>query len=304
MSSAPILVMMSWRGGDRLTRCLDSIAPAIEYFSRVVLSITATADSDDMRMALEFQADHPAVEVICTQRELPTMQHQGFWVDYLRNTGVSSSEWIYWLAYDDEVRLAGIRSITDSEGNWPLHPGHAYFGPWAMRHEGADQLWEGDPAAPLESWTSFPAQGPTALPVLTWIKKQLEQPTYMQMSGSVCEFGSYIDVYEGKPQKHGPMRIEMAVAAARSTVTVEEFPEPVSIIYGRSNSDRASYGAAARKEDVHLLMWLARHSIRHPAESPELLSIITSAIRMRIRSSLGRGSSPREQWRVRGSVQP
>ncbi len=65
----------------------------------------------------------------------------------------------------------------------------------------------------------------------------------------------------------------MAIAAAPPTTHVEEFPEPVSIIYGRSNSDRASYGRAARKEDAHLAAWLAQYVRRHPAEWTRLAGI-------------------------------
>lgn len=104
-----------------------------------------------MRRAKEFQRENPEVEVLCTGRELPTMQHQAFWVDYLQRTGTRPTDWIYWLAYDDEVRSRGIDAITDAHGNWPLTPQTAYFGPWAMRHEQAETLWNGDPQEPLES---------------------------------------------------------------------------------------------------------------------------------------------------------
>ena len=47
----PILVMMSYRGGERLQRCLDSIATAEHHFKRIVLSITAAEDSEDIARA-------------------------------------------------------------------------------------------------------------------------------------------------------------------------------------------------------------------------------------------------------------
>lgn len=300
----PILVVMAWRGGERFERCLRSIAPATSHFARIVLSVTSAEDSPDMAAARRFQAEHPAVEVICTGRELPTMEHQRFWVDYLEQTGAQHGDWIYWLAYDDEVRLRGIEAVVDADGSWPLQRGTAYVGPWAMRHESADALWSGDPSEPLESWTSFPMHGPTRLPVLEWVRQQLVQPTYMQMSGSVCPFESFLALRDARPRKTGPMRIEMAIATASPTTEVAEFPEPVSIIYGRSNSDRASYGRAARKEDAHLAAWLAQYVRRHPAEWARLVAITGGVAGIYAKALVARRGLPHEEWRVRGTVEP
>ena len=300
----PILVCMSWRGGPRLSRCLTSIGRSADHFSRIVISITASEDSDDMQQARDFQAGRPEVEVLCTGRELPTMQHQAFWINYLHTTGTHPTDWIYWLAYDDEVRRRGIDAIVDGSGNWPLVAGTAYFGPWALRHEGANELWTGDPKTPLESWTSFPATGPTRLTVADWIADQLRQPTYMQMSGSVSAFKSYIDLRDARPIKRGPMRIEMAVAASPGTTHIEEFPEPVSVIYGRSNSDRASYGRAARREDVHLLTRLARFGSHHPEQINALAHGVGASLVKVAGAAVGRIPLPQEEWRVRGMVEP
>lgn len=300
----PILVSMVWRGGQRFNRALESIRAGRKYFSRVVLSVTGPVDGDDMRLALEFQESDPSVEVICTGRELPTMQHQAFWIDYLESTGVHATDWIYWLSYDDEIRVTGIENIVDEQGIWPLTLGTAYFGPWAMRGEEAASLWNGDPTQALPSWTSFPAEGPTQLPVHTWIADQLRQPTYMQMSGSVNSFGSFLDLRKGHPRKNGPMRIELATAASRGTRRVAEFSEPVSIIYGRSDSDRASYGSDARWEDLHLAAWLLRYSAMTPRSFVPILSSLTRATVRSTQQSLGRVDPLHEEWRVRGSVLP
>jgi len=300
----PILVCMVWRGGDRFTRCLASISASQHHFARVVLSVTSDDASDDMRRAVAFQAQHTNVEVICTNEELPTMEHQAFWIDYLTRTGANSDDWIYWLAYDDEVRVRGIDAITDDEGNWPLQEGTVYFGPWAMRHEQADDLWAGDPGQELESWTSFPPNGPTRLPVLTWIADQITQPTYMQMSGSVCPLANFIELKDDKPTKRGPMRIEMAVAAGRATTHVEEFSEPISIIYGRPNSDRASYGKQARREDLHLLAWLARYATAHPRSAPQLARLLGTAGAQQAALRIRHTPLPAEEWRVRGTCSP
>lgn len=291
----PILVCMVWRGGERFERCLRSIQRARHHFSRVIISVTGPIDGADMIEARAAQEQDASIEVICTGVELPTMQHQAFWVTYLQTTQAHPYEWIYWLAYDDELRLSGLDAITGG-GEWPLTPGTAYFGPWALRHESPTNLWDGDPSEDLESWTSFPQAGPTELPVATWITEQLAQPTYMQMSGSVNPLQAFITLKEQHPRKRGPMRIEMAIAAQPCTKTVAEFSEPVSIIYGRSDSDRASYGRAARWEDLHLLGLLVKRGL---ISRSELTHYLKSAPRSL--TALGRRS---EEWRVRGHVRP
>ena len=303
MATRPILVCMVWRGGERFERALRSIHASRRHFSRVVLSVTSEPHSADMRLAKAAQTTDPSIEVICTGQELSTMQHQNFWIDYLITSGARPSDWVYWLAYDDEVRLRGIEAIASQDGSWPLQPGTAYFGPWAMRHEHPDRLWAGDQAEPLESWTSFSSDGPTRLPVTQWIADQLRQPTYMQMSGSVNELRSFIDLKESRPRKRRPMRIEMAVACAPGTTYVEEFSEPVSIIYGRSNSDRANYGSAARTEDVHLAIRLARYGAGHLSAVPTITRTLTSTGLQGLRAAAGLRSLPSEEWRVRGSVE-
>ena len=269
MTIQPILVMMSYRGGARLQRCLESIAAAEHHFKRIILSITAAEESDDMRMSTEFQQQHPKAEVICTKGELPTMAHQAFWIDHLEQTGATKNDWIYWLAYDDQVRTRGIDNLVDDDGNWPLTHGTAYFGPWAMRHEQADQIWSGDQAADLESWTSFPIEGPLQLPVAKWIGNQLVQPTYMQMSGSVIALESH-----------------------------------QRVIYGRPNSDRASYGNAARSEDVHLVAWLAQYGAHQPSSLPALAVATAKVAATYARIVTKKGRLPAEQWVVRETVKP
>jgi len=284
---------------------LDSISSAQDLFNRIIISVTAPAGSADEVLAREYALDSiPKAEIVSTGQELPTMEHQAFWVDYLESTGVRASEWIYWLAYDDQVFGRGVQSIVDSHGNWPLNQGTAYFGPWAMRHESAEVVLPGEWNEPLEYWTSFPIEGPTQLPVLSWVGRQLRQPTYMQMSGSVCTFGCYLEVRDGHPRKRGPMRIEMATALASSNNFVAEFDSPVSVIYGRSDSDRASYGAAARSEDRHLALWAARYCRRSPHRA-QLLAREASLLAAHRRSvQRGKAEQRIEDWVVRGMVAP
>jgi len=95
------------------------------------------------------------------------------------------------------------------------------------------------------------------------------------------------------------MRIEMAIATAPNTHLVQEFPTPISIIYGRSDSDRASYGQSARAEDIHLAAWLIRYGAHHPSAVP----ILSRAI-LEVFGSYARGTHPGEEWRVRAMVSP
>jgi len=120
----------------------------------------------------------------------------------------------------------------------------------------------------------------------------------------VCSFESFIQVRDGRPRKTGPMRIEMAVAAATCNRFVEEFSEPVSIIYGRSNSDRASYGSAARKEEVRLMAWLARYAAGNPAYLPSLMRGAVGVAGSYAQAATGRNPRVEEDWVVRGTVLP
>lgn len=303
MLTKPILVVMVWRGGARFSRCLESIEGSSQYFSKIVLSVTSTPESADMAAALKFQARHDACEVICTGKELPTMQHQDFWITYLQEQGVGPEQWIYWLAYDDQVWSPGLNAITNQSNELDLSPNTAYIGPWAMRHEQPDSLWDGDGNAPMEVWTSFPKQGPTTLPLMQWIADQLKQPTYMQMSGSVIPFANYLELKNSQPKKTGPMRIEMATAAGSQTTHVSEFSAPISVIYGRSNSDRASYGSAARKEDVHLIRYLMRHAAKHPKEYGPLIAMFGQQGLHLGANRILKKPMPKEEWRVRGIIE-
>jgi len=301
-ANKPILVCMVWRGGDRFARCLCSIEQASSYFQRIVISVTGDERGPDMELAREAQSRNPHFEVVCTGTELPTMQHQAFWVDYLVESGARPTDWVCWLSYDDELFVKGIQAITSQSGDWPLTPGTAYFGPWGMRGEDPDSLWSGDPDEPVDVWTSFPARGPNHLPVGRWISDQLKQPTYMQMSGSVNPLQSFIDLRDKRPRKQGPMRIEMATASVTSVTAVEEFSEPIAVIYTRSDSDRASYGPSARREDRHLAIWLLHYSLRHPRSAPLLVGSLTRTALRGFAHAVGVSRPPSEEWRVRSTA--
>lgn len=137
---------------------------------------------------------------------------------------------------------------------------------------------------------------------MTWIAAQLRQPTYIQMRGSVCQLGNFMDLRDSKPTKTGPMRIEMATAACRTNTHVEEFTEPTTIIYGRPNSDRASYGPQARRENFDLLCRLAKYVSVHPTSVVEAPNGLASQVLMHAKLRLRHQPLPREEWRVRGWV--
>ena len=295
----PILVMLSWRGGARLTRCLKSIAPALPYFSRVLLSSTSAFDSDDANQIKDFARAHAGVEAISTGVELPTMQHQRFWINHLIATGANADDMVFWLAYDDEVRISGLHQLVGARGHWPVMLDTVYLGPWALRHESPAQLWSGIESELLESWTCLPLPT-TRMPLLTWIAEQLRQPTYLQMSGSVMPLRAHADLVMRTPVKAGPMRIEMATAVASGAAYVAEFAEPLTIIYGRSDSDRASYGSAARAEDIDLVRRIGRYVARNPSQAGRASRFAWTGLKSRLL-----GSSPvAEEWRIRGTVIP
>ncbi len=299
----PILVVMVWRGGKRFTRCLESIKESAQFFSRIVLSITSEVNSADHKKSQEFCNQHENVEVICTNKELPTMAHQDFWVTYLEKSGATPQDWIYWLAYDDQVYTPGMTMLFGANSTqFTLEADSVYFGPWAMRHEQPEQLWSGNPHDPMETWTSFPKQSPTKLPLITWIGDQLKQPTYMQMSGSLIPFRNYLELRDGTPKKTGPMRIEMATAAGTKTKFVQELPQPITVIYGRSNSDRANYGKQARKEDSHLMRWLVRYAKANPTQWGSVITLISQQVMALTKRKATKSPAPREEWRVRGTT--
>ena len=124
------------------------------------------------------------------------------------------------------------------------------------------------------------------------------------MSGSVIALESHQRVIYGRPKKKGPMRIEMATASTPNNTTVEEFAEPISIIYGRPNSDRSNYAKTARQEDAHLIAWVARYGAYHLNSLPTLTKATFSITATYLKVLTRKGALPAEQWVVRSRVQP
>jgi hypothetical protein len=232
------------------------------------------------------------------------MEHQYFWLRHLETTGERSHDWVYWFAHDDAIRERGIAELTDAEGNWPLTPQTIYLGPWGMRYDPLGGMYDGAPDAPLESWTSFPVEGPLRLPVAEWVSQQLIQPTYINMSGCVTQLASFQALRDFPLAKPGGMRIEMATAAAPGNRYVQEFAEPIVTTYTSKGSDRTTYAAVARKDDVHMAAWLARYILRHPSAAAPSARAALKVAASHVNARLGRGSLPREDWRYRETVQP
>lgn len=299
----PILVLPVYRGGERFRRALRSLRGAEQYFSRIVISLNSAPGSPDETSVSEYrELGETKIEVVQSGTELPWMDHQYFWLAFLEKSGASPDDWLYWFAHDDEIKPSGIRAIIDADGNWPLTAGTVYFGPWAMRHDDPDKLYDGPTDIPLESWTSFPLQGPQELPVGEWIAQQFIQPTYINMSGCLTTLRSFQAMRDFAVRKPGGMRIEMATAAAPHNLVVAEFPEPVVITYGCEVSDRTKYAKVARKDDRHMVIWLLRYIAAHPSAALPTTRAALRVMGSYLNHALRKKPLPAEDWRFREMV--
>ena len=295
--------MPVYRGGAKFARALTSVRAAESYFRRILISLNSPVGSPDDQTIEEYRSLGPTkIEVIQSGAELPWIPHQYFWLDYLESTGERSDDWVMWFAHDDEVRARGITELADQLGNWPLEKGTIYLGPWGMRYDPLGGLYEGDPHAPLESWTSFPLDGPLRMTVAQWVSDQLIQPTYINMSGCVTQLASFQQLRSFAYPKPGGMRIEMATALAPVNSFVQEFSTPVVTTYTSKGSDRTTYSAVARKDDTHLVTWLSNYLAHHPAQVGILARASAIIVRQRMRQFTSGVQAPAEDWRYRQTV--
>ena len=300
----PVLVMPVYRGGAKFQRALESVRGAEDFFKRVIISLNSPLGSPDERTVEDFRAAGDTnIEVIQTGEELPWIPHQFFWLDYLESTGEGSGSWVMWFAHDDELRPRGISNLVDHQGNWPLEDGTIYLGPWGMRYDPPGELFDGDRNGPLESWTSFPVDGPLRMPVAQWIADQLVQPTYINMSGCATKLESFRQLRDYPYSKPGGMRIEMATAAAPINTTVEEFSEPIVITYTSKGSDRTTYSAVARKDDAHMVVWWTNYLLHHPSGIPATTRAATTLVRRALSVRTGRSAPAPEEWRRRTTIE-
>lgn len=299
----PVLVMPVYRGGAKFKRALESVRGAERLFRRVVISLNSPLGSSDESAIEGFRASGDTkVEVIQTGEELPWIPHQYFWLDYLETTGEGSSSWVMWFAHDDELRPRGISDLTDEAGSWPLADGTIYLGPWGVRYDPPGGLYKGDPHAPLESWTSFPLDGPLRMNVAQWVSDQLIQPTYINMSGCVTQLRSFQQLRSFPYPKPGGMRIEMATALAPGNSFVQEFSTPAVTTYTSKGSDRTTYSAVARKDDRHLVAWLSNYLVHHPTQVSALTRASAIIARQRLRQLTAGDEAPAEDWRCRATL--
>ncbi len=304
-SLQPVLVMPVYRGSEKFRRALNSIRASEHHFRRIVISLNSSCGSQDEQIVSEYRAAGATkIEVIQVGEELPWIPHQFFWLDHLEATGERADDWVMWFAHDDELRPRGITDITDENGNWPLQDHTIYLGPWGMRYDPQDGLFDGDREAPVESWTSFPLNGPLRMTVAQWIADQLTQPTYMNMSGCVTQLRSFQQLRNFRYRKPGGMRIEMATAAAPTNTYVQELAEPVVITYTSAGSDRTTYARVARKDDTHLVAWLANYVVHHPAAIPSLSGAGIVIARQRFGRFINGADRVAEDWRRRATVTP
>lgn len=296
----PVLVLPVYRGGQKFERALRSLQAAEPFFRRIVVSMNSPINSPDLETVNEYLAKAPSkAEVIHTLEELPWMAHQYFWLDYLEKSGEGPTDWVLWFAHDDQLRPQGMRACTDATGAWTLEDRTIYLGPWGMRYDPPGGLYDGPADAPLESWTSFPLDGPLRLSVGEWIAQQLEQPTYINMSGCITQLASFQAMRRFPVAKPGGMRIEMATAAAPNNLHVKELSEPVVITHTSPSTDRTTYAKVARKDDVHMVTWLANYLAHHPkAIAPTVRAFNRLAARATIQRALG-NKPVREDWRHR-----
>ena len=301
----PILVLPVYRGGLKFERALRSVRAAEPFFRRIVISLNSPADSPDLETVENYRNDGPStIEVIHTHEELPWMAHQYFWLDYLERTGEGPDSWVLWFAHDDQLRVAGIEAMTSTNGSWPLGERTIYLGPWGMRYDPPGGLYDGPADAPLESWTSFPIDGPLRLSVAEWIAQQLEQPTYINMSGCVTQLASFQAMRRFPVAKPGGMRIEMATAAAPNNLYVQELDEPVVITHTSPSTDRTTYAAVARKDDAHMVAWLANYLTRHPSAIPATARAASKLASRGFTQRLGKSEAVTEDWRMRETLAP
>ncbi len=296
----PIIVIPVYRGGERFQRCLASLAGAPDYFAAIVVSINGPAGSPDHERALEYQAHAGLpVEILNTTVEMNSMSHIRFWASELRNAGLATSATLMWMGHDDELNPEGLRLVAP-HGRWPLAEDTMVLGPWVVRHEAVDEVTV--PAADdvSETWTCFPDPWVIKRPSMEWVCDQLMHPTYLNLTGGVFTFESLLAMIDFPVRKKAGMRAEMTLATAPKTTFITEFDQPIVIVYGRADSDRATIPTSdARSDDRHLIAWLSRYAIAHPRTGPRLIATIGRLTLLKARVAAGRASLPSEDWVVR-----
>ena len=296
----PVLVLPVYKGGERFLRCLRSLDVAHLYFAAIVISVNSKSGSADLQHAIDFQASAGLpVEVLNTQRELSSMDHTRFWANELRRFGLPPEQMIMWIGHDDELDPDGL-AFNCPSGVWPIDSDAMVLGPWKLRHESVNELYQVPDGESLETWTCFPAPDLMPVPSLEWVCSQLIHPTDLNLTGGIFPFGSVLQVIGFTYKKISGMRMEMTLATALGTRFVTELPTAITIVYGRADSDRATIPVQhARQDDRQLLAWLTRYALGSRQSRLRLVSTVGSLVALRLQVAIGRGKFPEEDWVVR-----
>ena len=296
----PLLVVPVYRGGLRFERCLASLIHAGGFFSGLVLSINGPTESPDLVSALKFQesVDFP-VEILNTEVEMTSMDHIRYWTAHLQKTKIPLDQQIMWLGHDDELDPVGLAQSCP-DGVWPLRENTMVLGPWKLRHESVDSLYEIPMNEKLETWTCFPDPAQLPMKSMDWACDQLLHPTYINLTGGVFPFRSLQAVVEFKPRKVSGMRMEMTLATAPGSGCISELPEAITIVYGRADSDRATIPRKdALNDDRNLLLWLSKFATLTTGSRKRFTLTLLRIALLRGQVLLGRAEPPGEDWVVR-----
>lgn len=296
----PLLVVPVYRGGLRFERCLASLIHAGEFFSGLVLSINGPSDSPDLMLAQKFQesVDFP-VEILNTEVGMTSMDHIRYWTAHLRKAKIPLDQQIMWLGHDDELDPVGLAQSCP-DGVWPLRENTMVLGPWKLRHEAVDSLYEIPINEKIETWTCFPDSLQVPMESMEWACDQLVHPTYINLTGGVFPFRSLLEVIDFKPRKVAAMRMEMTLATALGSTYITELPEAITIVYGRADSDRATISRRdALSDDRNLLLWLGKFAAKTPRSRKRFAQTMLRLGLLRVRIFLGRAQPPEEDWVVR-----
>jgi len=84
--------------------------------------------------------------------------------------------------------------------------------------------------------------------------------------------------------------------------TAHSFPQPIGVIYDRSNSDRANFGKQARTDDYHLLQWLVGYVRANPSQWVGMIAAISQQVTALNKRKATMSAASREKWQVRGPL--
>ncbi len=169
------------------------------------------------------------------------------------------------------------------------------LGPWKMRHESIDEMYEVPDDEVLETWTCFPNNSQIPLKSMDWVSDQLLHPTYLNLTGGIFPLRSVCEILEFRVHKASGMRMEMTLTTSPNIEYVTELPEPITIVYGRADSDRATIPRRdAVRDDRHLLLWLTRYTFLTPGSRKRFLNTMSKIARLRFKVVIGKAELPQE----------